>query len=48
MEWHNLSAWKQDYQVMKANMIYGDAPSFETLLKRMDLLKKRFELMLIP
>jgi Nucleotidyl transferase AbiEii toxin, Type IV TA system len=43
-----MAAWKQDYQVMKANMIYGDAPSFETLLKRMNLLKKRFELMVIP
>jgi Nucleotidyl transferase AbiEii toxin, Type IV TA system len=40
-----IVAWKQDYQIMKSNMIYGDAPSFETLLKRMNLLKKRFELM---
>jgi hypothetical protein len=40
-----IGAWKQDYQIMKSNMIYGDAPSFETLLKRMEPLKKRFELM---
>jgi hypothetical protein len=43
-----IVAWKQDYQIMKSNMIYGDAPSFETLLKRMDLLKKRFQEMLLP
>ena len=40
-----LNAWKQDYQVMTANMIYGDAPSFETLLKQMAVLKLRFSQM---
>lgn len=42
---NSLSAWKQDYQVMKANMIYGDAPSFESLLKRMEELTVRFSQM---
>lgn len=42
-----LSAWKQDYQTMTANMIYGDAPSFEDLLKRMEVLKIRFSQMII-
>ncbi len=42
-----MGAWKQDYQIMKSNMIYGDAPSFETLLKRMEVLKKRFEQMIL-
>jgi hypothetical protein len=27
---------------MTANMIYGDAPSFEKLLEQMEVLKKRF------
>lgn len=30
---------------MTANMIYGDAPSFETLLKQMEVLKLRFSQM---
>jgi hypothetical protein len=38
-----LSAWRQDYQVMTANMIYGDAPSFEVLLERMKELQERFK-----
>jgi hypothetical protein len=43
-----LAAWKQDYQVMTANMIYGNAPSFEKLLKEIEVLKKRFGEMVIP
>jgi Nucleotidyl transferase AbiEii toxin, Type IV TA system len=37
-----LAAWQQDYQTMTTNMIYGNAPSFETLLKEINVLKKRF------
>ena len=44
---HSFKAWKQDYQIMKSNMIYGDAPSFEVLLKRMEELKVRFRQMTI-
>lgn len=43
----SLNAWKQDYQIMKSNMIYGDAPSFEFLLKRMEELKVRFSEMIV-
>ena len=39
---HALSAWKQDYQIMTANMIYGEAPSFENLFERMKELQERF------
>jgi hypothetical protein len=40
---HALSAWKEDYQTMKSNMIYGeDIPTFEDLLTRMEELKGRF------
>jgi hypothetical protein len=42
-----IAAWKQDYQIMKLNMIYGDAPSFEVLLKRMEQLNKRFQELII-
>jgi hypothetical protein len=40
-----LLAWKQDYKTMTDNMIYGDAPSFEDLLKRMEELTTRFNMM---
>jgi Nucleotidyl transferase AbiEii toxin, Type IV TA system len=40
---HTLSAWKDDYQTMKSNMIYGDdTPTFEDLLSRLEELKGRF------
>jgi Nucleotidyl transferase AbiEii toxin, Type IV TA system len=42
-----LSAWKQDYQIMTANMIYGEAPTFEELIKRMEELKKRFSKLIV-
>jgi Nucleotidyl transferase AbiEii toxin, Type IV TA system len=37
-----LSAWKQDYQEMTNEMIYGEAPLFDKLLHRMEELKRRF------
>jgi hypothetical protein len=40
---NTLSVWKEDYQTMKSNMIYGDdTPTFEDLLSRMEELKGRF------
>jgi predicted nucleotidyltransferase component of viral defense system len=40
-----LSTWKQDYETMANNMIYGETPSFAELLTRMNELTKRFNLM---
>lgn len=37
-----LAAWEADYNDMCATMIYGDKLSFDTLLKRIELLQKRF------
>jgi hypothetical protein len=42
-----LFAWKQDYQIMTDNMIYGEAPSFEELIERMEELKKRFSKLML-
>lgn len=37
-----LAAWEADYNDMCATMIYGDKLSYDTLLKRIELLQKRF------
>ncbi len=36
------SAWEQDYKSMCASMIFGDKPTFEELLRQMEMLEKRF------
>ncbi len=38
-----VGEWQADYKVMQTNMIYGNAPSFEELLKRMKLLMDRLK-----
>jgi len=38
-----LEEWKKDYNEMKESMIYGDAPEFDALLKKLTLLRERFQ-----
>ncbi|HWJ27299.1 MAG TPA: nucleotidyl transferase AbiEii/AbiGii toxin family protein, partial [Flavisolibacter sp.] len=38
-----INEWETDYKVMQTNMIYGDAPSFKELLKRMNILMDRLK-----
>ena len=37
-----LLEWEKDYETMKRNFIYGDAPTFEHLIERMKELTTRF------
>lgn len=41
---HYLSVWKDDYNAMQEQMVYGKSLSFEELLSRMEELKNRFNL----
>jgi hypothetical protein len=43
-----LSKWEADYIAMRANMIYGEAHSFDILLERLNALKERFRMINIP
>lgn len=36
-----LEAWKTDYKIMEEQMIYGDSPSFETIISKLSELKKK-------
>jgi Uncharacterized conserved protein len=38
-----IREWEADYKVMQTNMIYGDAPSFNELTKRMNILMDRLK-----
>lgn len=37
-----LSAWKDDYEIMRENMIYGESLSFDILMQRIQALQDRF------
>jgi hypothetical protein len=37
-----IDAWREDYNAMRASMIYGDAPSFDELIEKIRELNKRF------
>jgi hypothetical protein len=39
-----IGEWEADYKVMQTNMIYGDAPSFKELIKRMKMLMDRLKI----
>lgn len=39
-----MDIWKQDYNDMRSAMIYGDAPTFESLIGQMEELERAFHL----
>ena len=35
--------WKKDYEIMAGAMIYGERPTFDTLLESMEVIEKMFK-----
>ncbi len=38
-----IKAWEDDYNSMSSAMIYGEKPTFQTLMERLELLESRFK-----